>query len=155
MSTFCFINAASLYHASPIKQRAVHKDIKSGRPRPLPWKQTTAQRRLVCEKAPAYAEAKRTSLYYMLNDWLVTFTHMGIAAASASITTVGWTHILFNTQQGIIITATLLEWIFDGAKRPACHQRNATSVANYIIFTIHIHVLFPFPMRLSSTEKVV
>jgi len=26
MMTFCFINAASLYHASPIKQRAVHKD---------------------------------------------------------------------------------------------------------------------------------
>ena len=26
MSTFCFINAASRYHASPAKQRAVHKD---------------------------------------------------------------------------------------------------------------------------------
>ena len=30
MMTFCFINAASLYHASPIKQRAVHKDSKGG-----------------------------------------------------------------------------------------------------------------------------
>ena len=28
MSTFCFINAASRYHASPIKQRAVYKDEK-------------------------------------------------------------------------------------------------------------------------------
>ena len=35
MMTFCFINAASRYHSSPVKQRAVHKDIKSGRPRPL------------------------------------------------------------------------------------------------------------------------
>ena len=36
MMTFCFINAASQYHSSPVKQRDVHKDIKSGRPRPLP-----------------------------------------------------------------------------------------------------------------------
>ena len=36
MMTFCFINAASRYHDSSVKQRAVHKDIKSGRPRPLP-----------------------------------------------------------------------------------------------------------------------
>ena len=133
------------------------KNENSGRSRPLylESKPPPPGGWYATQKSPGKAEAKRTSLNYMLNDWLVTFTHLGIAAASASITTVGWTHILFNTQQGIIITATLLEWIFDGAKRPACHQRNATSVANYIIFTIHIHVLFPFPMRLSSTEKVV
>ena len=28
MMTFCFINAASRYHDSPVKQRAVHKDSK-------------------------------------------------------------------------------------------------------------------------------
>ena len=28
MMTFCFINAASRYHDSPVKQRAVHKDEK-------------------------------------------------------------------------------------------------------------------------------
>ena len=30
MSTFCFINAASRYQSSPVKQRAVHKDSKGG-----------------------------------------------------------------------------------------------------------------------------
>ena len=30
MMTFCFINAASRYHDSPVKQRAVHKDSKGG-----------------------------------------------------------------------------------------------------------------------------
>jgi len=149
--------AASHINSFPVKQRAKSKTkIVDGHAHYT----LKANHRLPAvgmrhKKAPAKPRLKRTSLNYMLNDWLVTFTHLGIAAASASITTVGWTHILFNTQQGIIITATLLEWIFDGAKRPACHQRNATSVANYIIFTIHIHVLFPFPMRLSSTEKVV
>jgi hypothetical protein len=35
MMTFCFINAASRYHDSPIKQRAVRKHKNSGRSRPL------------------------------------------------------------------------------------------------------------------------
>ena len=30
MMTFCFINAASWYHASPVKQRAVRKHSKGG-----------------------------------------------------------------------------------------------------------------------------
>ena len=30
MMTFCFINAASRYHDSPVKQRAVLKDSKGG-----------------------------------------------------------------------------------------------------------------------------
>ena len=30
MVTFCFINAASRYHSSPVKQRAVLKDSKGG-----------------------------------------------------------------------------------------------------------------------------
>ena len=43
MMTFCFINAASRYHDSPVKQRAVHKDSKGGiahhgRFPPLPMK---------------------------------------------------------------------------------------------------------------------
>ena len=41
--TFCFINAASQYHSSPVKQRDVHKDSKGGiahhgRFPPLPMK---------------------------------------------------------------------------------------------------------------------
>ena len=43
MMTFCFINAASRYHDSPVKQRDVHKDSKGGIARhgrfpPLPMK---------------------------------------------------------------------------------------------------------------------
>jgi len=52
MSTFCFINAASRYHDSPVKQRAVHKDSKGGIATPGAFpsftdKQRTAQRRFL------------------------------------------------------------------------------------------------------------
>ena len=63
MSTFCFINAASRYHASPVKQRAVHKDEKSGRPRPLYLESEPPPHGGWYAKKPTETIGEPTSLY--------------------------------------------------------------------------------------------
>ena len=59
MMTFCFINAASRYHDSPVKQRAVHKDkIVDGHAH-YTLKANHRRSAVGMQKSPGFAEAYR------------------------------------------------------------------------------------------------
>ena len=65
MSTFCFINAATRYHDSPVKQRAVHKGSKGGiahhgRFSPLPIYKEPSSGGWYAQKSPRNASISET-----------------------------------------------------------------------------------------------